>query len=71
MLNLNDDISLIKGIGEKKAQIYRKMGIHTVRQLILHLPRNYLDLSHVTDISEVVIGERCLIKAEVIRKGNE
>ena len=28
MLNLNDDISLVKGIGDKKAQMYRKMGIH-------------------------------------------
>ena len=70
-LFLNDDISKIKGIGEKKASVYRKMGIHTVRQLVMHLPRGYLDLTHVTEISQSRIGERCLIRAEVLRKRGE
>ena len=70
-LFLNDDISMLKGVGEKKAAVYRKMGIHTIRQLVMHLPRNYLDLTHITEISKSRIGERCLIRAEVFRKRGE
>lgn len=70
-LFLNDEITRLKGIGEKKASVYRKMGIHTVRQLVMHLPRSYIDLTNITEISHSKIGERCLIRAEVMRKRGE
>ncbi len=70
-LLLNDEISKLKGIGDKKAAVYRKMGIHTLRQLVMHLPRSYIDLTRVTEISQSRIGERTLIRAQVLRKRGE
>ena len=42
---LNDDITTIKGIGEKTAEGYRKLGISTVKDLIYYFPRDMMILS--------------------------
>ena len=40
-----DDIKYLKGIGEKRALLFHKLGIFTVRDLLYHLPRDYEDRS--------------------------
>lgn len=37
----NDSITKIKGIGEKKAQLFNKLGVFTVRDLLYYYPRGY------------------------------
>lgn len=70
-LKLEDSVSKIKGIGEKKRVAYQKLGINSVRQLLFHLPRRYLDLTVTTAISDCELGSKKLIKAQVIRKHSE
>ena len=41
MMNLNDDVTVIKGIGEKKASDLKKLGILTVKDLLMYFPRSY------------------------------
>ena len=45
MLNLNSGVQYIKGIGEKKAGLFAKLGIFCVRDLIEYYPRAYKDRS--------------------------
>ena len=70
-LKLDDSVSKIKGIGEKKRAAYQKLGINNVRQLLFHLPRRYIDLTVTAAISDCQLGSRKLIKAQVIRKHSE
>lgn len=48
-------ISNIKGIGDKKARLLAKIGIHTVSDLLYYLPRSYEEpgqFCNIADISE-------------------
>lgn len=70
-LKLSDGIERIKGIGEKKRTAYQKLGITTVRQLLFHLPRRYIDLRRTTAVSDCELGSYCLVRARVVRKYGE
>ena len=41
MIRLTDDIIAIKGIGEKTANLFYKLNIHSVEELLLSLPRGF------------------------------
>ena len=51
-MDLQDKVSAIKGIGEKKSRLLRNMKIETVEDLLLHFPRKYEDRRHVSYIME-------------------
>ena len=41
MSKINDPISVIKGVGEKKAQAFASVGINTVRDVVEYYPTRY------------------------------
>ena len=45
-LELQSDIRYLKGVGESRAQLYHKLGVDTVEDLLYHIPRRYVDLTH-------------------------
>jgi len=57
-MNLSDNITSIKGIGDKTAASFSRLGVHTVNDLIHTYPRNYLSYGDVVDIKDTIIGER-------------
>ena len=77
MISLNSDIKFIKGVGEKRAELFNKLGIYDVRQLISFYPRKYEDWSVLTTAKQCESGETACIKAtlmtpvreHMIRKG--
>lgn len=64
-------MTAVRGIGEKKAALYRRLGIARVGELVRHLPRDYIDLTRVSDLSQAVIGEPALIRALIVGKSGE
>lgn len=56
----------LKGIGEKKGKLYRKLGINTVGALIRFYPRAYEDWSKLTPIENIVPGESFCIKGRLV-----
>ncbi len=62
---LDASVTALKGIAKKRAGLLRKMGIDTVRDLLLHLPLRYEDRSVVRPIMETVEGEECTIIATI------
>ena len=59
---LNSPISVLKGIGPKKAQLFSKLGIFTILDLLYFLPRSYEDRRTIKKISQCFPGEICCIK---------
>ncbi len=64
-LKLNDSIQYIKGVGEKRAKAFEKLGIKTVSDLLYHLPRDYEDRSEIKDICDLIEGETVCVKARL------
>ena len=49
------DIKYIKGIGEQRAKLFHKLGIHSACALLRYYPRDYRDYS---DIREIYSAEK-------------
>ncbi len=58
-------IEYLKGIGENRGKLFRKLGISSVGDLICYYPRNYEDWSNQVSISELKVNEICCIKAVI------
>lgn len=58
----------LKGVGDKKAALYKKLGIDKVERLTEYYPRGYVDFTEPRNIGEAEIGEVCVIRAVVSRK---
>lgn len=60
------DIRYLKGVGEKTARLYNKLGIFTVDDLIRHYPRKYLDYSNTVSVNDAPPDTPVFIKATMI-----
>lgn len=74
---LDDSIQFVKGIGPKKAKLFEKLHIHTLRDAIETYPRDYEDRTKITRIADISAEDKYAIRAVVgtepklsrIRKG--
>ena len=55
----------VKGIGPASAKKLGQAGIHTVADLLLHVPRRYLDRSQLFDLAAVPLGEEVTVAGTV------
>ncbi len=69
-LSLTDDIRYLKGVGQKRASLYGKLGIFTLRDLLYHLPRSYIDLSSPYDIFSAPMGDPVAVRALVLTRSS-
>lgn len=67
-MQINDSISVLKGVGPKKVEIFHDMGIKTIEDLVLYFPKSYEDRRTVTPISELKAGSDFLIQARLVNK---
>ena len=65
MTNLDTPVQFIKGVGEKRAGAFKKLGIETLFDLISHFPRAYEDRRRFVTIGQIQPGEQALIRAVV------
>ncbi|MGN0046531.1 MAG: ATP-dependent DNA helicase RecG [Eggerthellaceae bacterium] len=64
-LCLDQPVTAVPGISDNRARILGKLGIRTVRDLLTHFPRRYLDLSSVESISSASIGQQCTVAGTI------
>ncbi|GMQ85510.1 MAG: ATP-dependent DNA helicase RecG [Acidimicrobiia bacterium] len=57
---------LVKGIGPATAKKLGEVGINSIADLLLHVPRRYLDRSQMFDLSNVPIGEEVTVGGTVV-----
>lgn len=70
-LTQNDPVRLLSGVGPKRAALYEKLGVRTIGDLLLYVPRGYLDFSAPLPIAESHIGENVVVRAKVYKKQGE
>lgn len=62
----NTDIKFVKGIGEKRAQLFKKrLGLFSLLDLITYYPRNYEDWSSPFRICDTPLNETVCVKAKI------
>ena len=64
-MKLNDSIRYLKGIGEKRAELFHKLGVFTIRDLLYHLPRGYEDRSDIRDVADLIEGESVCVRVSL------
>ncbi len=52
-LRLDTPVQYLKGVGERRAELLGRLGVRTVRDLLLHVPFRYLDATTITPIARV------------------
>lgn len=65
----NTSIQFLKGIGEKRAQALKKVGIHTVGDLLQYYPRRYLDRSNITPIRNLHPNDTATVVGKITTQG--
>ena len=58
-------LTSVKGIGPKRAELFEKLGVSCVRDLLFRLPRDYLDYTKATPISQLVNGRNAAVQVRV------
>ncbi|HEU5084796.1 MAG TPA: ATP-dependent DNA helicase RecG [Acidimicrobiales bacterium] len=61
------DVSRLEGVGPKRAEALRSVGIETVFDLLTHYPRRYIDRTKEARIRDLHVGEVASVIARVDR----
>ena len=68
MDELSRDIRYLKGVGERRAELFSKLGVTTVGALLRYYPRGYIDMRAAFSVAGAPVGERAAVRATVIKK---
>ena len=68
-VTLEMPVQFLKGVGERRADLLHRIGIHTAGDLLYHVPRRYEDASTITPIRDVEPGMEVTVLGRVISKG--
>ncbi len=62
---LEEEVRYLKGVGPKRATLLARLGVNTVRDLLLHLPRDYEDRTHARPIADLRVGEKAVVSGTI------
>ena len=63
---LTDPVTVLKGVGETRAQQLEKLGIRTLQDLVCFFPRNYEDRTKFLPLNQLTVGEPSCFQAMVV-----
>ena len=66
----DDDVAALRGVGAATRERLARLGVHTVGDLLMHLPRGYQDRRRLVPLSEVASGSDACVSATVARLGS-
>ena len=65
---LERSVEYVKGVGPKRAELFEKVGVSTVYDLLQYCPRDYIDLSAPCEIKNAQGEDPLVIRARVVKK---
>jgi ATP-dependent DNA helicase RecG len=66
---LDTSVQYLKGVGPRRAEVFARLGIHAVEDLLYHVPHRYLDATTVTPIARADVGAEVTLIGRVISTG--
>ena len=67
-LRLDTPVKFLKGIGERRAEAFARLGVHTAGDLLWHIPFRYLDASTITPLAKARVGDEVACIGRVVAK---
>lgn len=64
-MDINSSIRELKGIGEKTGKTFEKLGVYSIRDMLLAFPRDYKKMPQCEKIETLTVGTECAIQAVV------
>ena len=68
MATINDSVQYLKGVGPAFAKKFEKLGIHTIRDLLLCYPRKYIDYTKPYTVVSAPYDVDSCVRATVLQK---
>ncbi len=65
-MNLDNQITELKGIGEKSANLFHKLNIFSLRDLLFYFPRDYETFGGPVKVAEAKAGEVCTLRLSIV-----
>lgn len=65
-LGLQTPVQFVRGVGPVRAELLNRLGLRTAEDLLFNLPRDILDLTHVSDVGELHEGEVHTVRGRVV-----
>jgi ATP-dependent DNA helicase RecG len=71
MASTRDDVlatpvQFLKGVGPKKAELFKRLGVETLLDLLYLLPREHVDWTRLTPVGAAAPGKACAIRGRVV-----
>jgi ATP-dependent DNA helicase RecG len=63
---LETEVQYLKGVGPRPAVAMRKMGLHTVGDVLYHMPRRYEDRRNIPPIANIRAGEWITVRGRIV-----
>ena len=67
-MNVDNSLTVIRGIGSKRAEVLGRLGLFSLQDLLYFAPREHYDLREAKKISELKHGDYSIVKVEYIEK---
>ena len=64
-LALDESVGRVRLVSPTRARALDGLGVRTVRDLVTHFPRRYIDLSRKATVATARIGEQCTVEGTV------
>ena len=64
-------VTALKGVGEKRKELYAKLGVETIYDLLFHLPRSYIDFTSPVSPPEAETDEYAVLRGVIEKKNRE
>ncbi len=62
------ELTALKGIGEKSAKLYSKLGIDTVEDALFYFPRDYITYENITEPEAIACDKMIALEAVVLKR---
>lgn len=66
-MNLDSSIRELKGIGSKTEELFQNLGVYTIRDILLHFPREYHRYEQPKKIAELRDGEATAVQCRILK----
>lgn len=67
--DFDSPVRYAKGVGEKKAEFFKRLGIKTISDLFWHFPTGYEDRSQIIPIRQASPGKKVVIEGKILALG--
>ncbi len=66
-LVMDTEIQYVKGVGPKRAELFRKLGVYNVEDLLEHYPRDWILPGDCVDIDQLKAGKDAVVVGEITK----